>query len=458
MLALPNVDVNTAYRNGETLLHKCAVAQTPLLFRQLLDLATLDVNAQDDAGCTALMYAVQHMTLPLVAHLLQLPHCDVQRRNKKGQTVADVIKASSTVDENVRYLVNVVYSRDVTTTSETLMSSVSVDEQLKFLTRAVQTERQFPQTLKDDVITQISCIRHDIALQTGGRFGSGLRMRDEHRRKLIALRAYLCEEVTPRDLMSHLVADGVLTDDMVEELLQERTRRRTCEALLALLPLRGDRAYHSLVAALRAEGMTHVAQSIEEYDDDEEAPGDDPGHSSLAAQVASGLTGIDEPFAVIPLRYMYTTGLTTARDVAAGFHNPTPARHLRSGPQPTRQVTRGHLAAPATRQVTRGHLAAQATRQVTRGHFAAPATSSLIARNDVVAGSAANTETSRQTTAKSLCDQELAMDASVGSDQHQMTSVRHIDDEWDPEETTVKSSECKPSTKVTLPTADHGPK
>ena len=81
-----------------------------------------------------------------------------------------------------------------------------------------------------------------------------------------------------------------------------------------------------------------------------------------------------------------------------------------------------------------------------------------MARNDVVAGSAANSETTRQTTAKRLCDQELAMDASVGSDQHKMTSVRHIDDEWDPEETAVKSSECKPSTKVTLPTADQGPK
>ena len=102
MLDLNNVDVNGSFRNKQTLLHKCALENAPAMFTLLLDVDKLDMNIQDDDGNTALMYAVHHMDVKVMARLLHNPQCDVTLLNNKHQSVVDVMTASPYVLINVR--------------------------------------------------------------------------------------------------------------------------------------------------------------------------------------------------------------------------------------------------------------------------------------------------------------------------------------------------------------------
>ena len=212
------------------------------------------------------------------------------------------------------------------------MSNISLEDQLKFLSKSVQSHESLNQKLKDDISTQLSCIQTDIAVHTGGRFGSDFKMADEHRRKLNGLRAFLCEEVTPKDLFAHLIADDILTDDLVEEILAEKTRRRMCEKLLAVLPLRGKFAFQSFINALENEGQDHVAQTIMEYDPDVENNKETKEKGADSAKgVLSPLDGLDvrlhndEPYAVIPLRFMTQYQQTYARPTPAYETNGMPS-------------------------------------------------------------------------------------------------------------------------------------
>ena len=210
--------------------------------------------------------------------------------------------------------IDVVYTRSVTSPSASvLLSDVSVEDQLKFLRQSVQRHDGFSQTLKDDVTTQLDCVSSDIAQQMGGKFGAATKMSELHRKKLLCLRALLCDEIIPAGVVFRLWSDDVITDELREDIEQLTTRRQKCVRLLTVLPLLGSRAYDSLIRALRAENQSHVADEIERFDpyaQTEEATSQElvTRPDQLVFPQSGG-----EPYAIVPLRFLHGETVTHAR-------------------------------------------------------------------------------------------------------------------------------------------------
>ena len=266
----------------------------------------IDVNAQDDSGLIPVMLAVESRNVDVIAHFLKNPLCDVRLKNKAGETVADIAGKLKGLQPDLYRLIDVVYTRSVTSPSASgLLSDVSVEDQLKFLRYSVQRHDGFSQMLKDDVTTQLDCVSSDIAQQTGGKIGAATKMSELHRKKLLCLRAFLCEEMMPVGVVFRLWSDDVITDELREDIEQLTTRRQKCVRLLTVLPLLGSRAYDSLIRALRAENQSHVADEIERFDpyvtQTEEATSQElvMRPDQLVFPPSGG-----EPYAIVPLRFL----------------------------------------------------------------------------------------------------------------------------------------------------------
>ena len=272
MLSLPNGIAKKRLKHNRTLLHVCILEDVQTFTDSLLAVPDIDINAQDDTGSTPLMYAITKSNTITVEKLLLNPLCEVSVKNKQGVDIQDLVRCQDTRNESIRSLVTVVYTRTTLRTEHTLHTNASFDDQLKFLISSVKRQSALDQRLQNDIACQLECIQSDIAVRTGGRFGSEFTMAEEHRRKLLGLRSFLCEEVMPRELFVHLISDGILTEDMVEDIEQQQTRRRMCEKLLSILPLRGERAFQSFIDALNKEKQVHVVRQILAYDPETAQP------------------------------------------------------------------------------------------------------------------------------------------------------------------------------------------
>ena len=193
-----------------------------------------------------------------------------------------------------------------------LLSDISVEDQLKFLRQSVQRHNAFSQTLKDGVVSQLNCLQNDIIHHTNERFGSSdSGMLELHRDKLIGLRAYLCENMEPKYLLTHLFAERIITEDIQEEIRHKKPRRPMCEKLLSILPLRGKNAYSALLEALRREEQDHLADEIEKFDpyaQKTEAASQDMVASRPDQLVFPPSGG--EPYAIVPLRFLQGSVVT----------------------------------------------------------------------------------------------------------------------------------------------------
>ena len=317
-LELPNAIVNGKFKYGRTLLHKCAQRGVTSFIDTLMTFDDLDVNAQDDNGLTPVMLAVESGDIDVTTQFLQNPVCDVKMKTKAGENLRDVATKLQSQQPELYRLVDVVYTRSATSPSvSVLLSDVSVEDQLKFLRQSVQRHDGFSQTLKDDVTTQLDCVLSDIAQQMGGKFGATTKMSELHRKKLLCLRAFLCDEIIPAGVLFRLWSDDVITDDLREDIEQLTTRRQKCVRLLTVLPLLGSRAYDSLIKALRADNQSHVADEIERFDP--YAQTEDTTSQDLVMrpdQLVFPPSG-GEPYAIVPLRFLH-----------GGVVTPVPGSHV----------------------------------------------------------------------------------------------------------------------------------
>ena len=159
--------------------------------------------------------------------------------------------------------------------------------------------------LMTHVGTSCHGITSDIAQHTDGKIGAASTMSELHRKKLLCLRAFLCEEMMPVGIVFRLWSDDVITDELREDIEQLTTRRQKCVRLLTVLPLLGSRAYDSLIQALRAENQSHVADEIERFD-----PYAQPEQATSQEmvmrpdQLVFPQSG-GEPYAIVPLRFLH---------------------------------------------------------------------------------------------------------------------------------------------------------
>lgn len=93
------------------------------------------------------------------------------------------------------------------------------------------------------------------------------RMNDTFTMALIKNRVRLCRELFAEMIFDWLLEDEVITTDITEALFLLGTRQRMNQVLMNILPFFGDRAFLSLVSALKKTGQGHLASLLEDYVD-----------------------------------------------------------------------------------------------------------------------------------------------------------------------------------------------
>jgi caspase 2 len=77
----------------------------------------------------------------------------------------------------------------------------------------------------------------------------------------------LVKELPCQEILAHLYQDGILSDHMVEEILEQPATNRNY-FLLLLLPRRGPTAFSSFTKALRAVKRSDLANVLTDFEDD----------------------------------------------------------------------------------------------------------------------------------------------------------------------------------------------
>ncbi|XP_019643952.1 PREDICTED: caspase-2-like isoform X2 [Branchiostoma belcheri] len=94
--------------------------------------------------------------------------------------------------------------------------------------------------------------------------GRSIEMTEAHCKLLTKNRLQLVRNVTPDDVIDHLIQDGVMSEKYAEELRHQPTTRGRAGMVLDHLPRRGDAAFYSFKRALQKTNQKHVAKLLEE--------------------------------------------------------------------------------------------------------------------------------------------------------------------------------------------------
>ncbi|KAM9327080.1 caspase-2 [Gastrophryne carolinensis] len=89
-------------------------------------------------------------------------------------------------------------------------------------------------------------------------------MQEHHKNALTRLRVTLVQEVMPDELVEHLLAAGILTQYMKEQIESKGVTFRKITTLLDYLPRRGPHAFTIFCDALRRTQQEHLAELLEE--------------------------------------------------------------------------------------------------------------------------------------------------------------------------------------------------
>ncbi|KAI8510383.1 hypothetical protein Bbelb_112990 [Branchiostoma belcheri] len=94
--------------------------------------------------------------------------------------------------------------------------------------------------------------------------GRSIEMTEAHCKLLTKNRLQILRNVTPDDVIDHLIKDGVMSEKYAEELRHQPTTRGRAGMVLDYLPRRSDAAFYSFKRALQKTNQKHVAKLLEE--------------------------------------------------------------------------------------------------------------------------------------------------------------------------------------------------
>ncbi len=88
-------------------------------------------------------------------------------------------------------------------------------------------------------------------------------MLKSHRKILLKNRVDLVRDLEPNDLVNFLYQDDILSENDVELLKAESTRKKRAEMFLDLIPRKGPKAFDAFIESLRQEnGTKHLAEAL----------------------------------------------------------------------------------------------------------------------------------------------------------------------------------------------------
>lgn len=87
-------------------------------------------------------------------------------------------------------------------------------------------------------------------------------MEDIHRNALRRNWVYLSENLHTTELLDHMLAESVLTQDMYEEIKAQTTRKDKVTQFLFTLQRRGPQAFDKFIAGLHATQQEFIADKL----------------------------------------------------------------------------------------------------------------------------------------------------------------------------------------------------
>ncbi|KAF6038604.1 hypothetical protein EB796_003104 [Bugula neritina] len=220
----------------------------------ILILNGINLDAQDVHGKTALHYAVASDCVELVKVLLK-NKSSVDIKDNNGSTVKDMITKSSVNPEIVSLIEQ---AADKTSRLAPYEEALVA---LNSLHTSLCADGKVAKERKVTILAEISALERSMQeLISIGR--SADLMSVEHKRKLVSRKDVLCEEMMPHFILADLKADGILTEEDVQVISAEKSRKQMCEKLLQIILCRGEKAFPSLLRALHNSKQSHVCQIL----------------------------------------------------------------------------------------------------------------------------------------------------------------------------------------------------
>ena len=255
--------------NGRTYLHQLCCSENPVvqpskddidLLCEFIKTSTADhVNIQDRDRYTALMYAVQnkcqYMADIVVAILRHPENCDLAIQNKFSQTVIDILEANR---EDIDPKILSVFKPYMGCAIH--LKQLSLMDGIQFL-RCCIDKSTLSLTNRNYLHVQVDGFESDVKVMETGR---EYQMKEEHREKLLCLRPYLLENVSPDRLLDYLVSKRVFDEDEEQAIRECCPRRKQVQKLLSVLPLKGSEAYDHFLNGLK-EYQPYIADTLEDF-------------------------------------------------------------------------------------------------------------------------------------------------------------------------------------------------
>lgn len=258
---------------GMTLLHiACKYADKDLAaLCKFLQNEEINVNIQDNEGNTALMYAVKHQGPFVVQGILNHPsECDLSLKNHESQTVHDILASLEEVNKDVKTLLKEFRN----TNSDHQVSDVVDGQRLKDRSKSVVDFREIKLIKTMRKATSFDVLDEDDEEFEEPTLASVLRMRRKssiainqlYQRKLVGNQSFLCENLSPKEVVQNLLKSQVISAKMGEEILSAETRRHIVLKMMSVLLVSGANTYSHFVSALRLTGQGYIADELEQFD------------------------------------------------------------------------------------------------------------------------------------------------------------------------------------------------
>ena len=87
-------------------------------------------------------------------------------------------------------------------------------------------------------------------------------MNEEHRKILRENWVFLMENLTPDQLLDHLLQGSIISQDMYDEIRSKATRKEQTTHLLFIIQRRGPHAFNNLLIGLRNTEQAFIADQL----------------------------------------------------------------------------------------------------------------------------------------------------------------------------------------------------
>lgn len=289
LFQLSNVDVNTRIGSctdvkdsGTFVKSKCTKGMTVLhvackysdkssnVVCKLLQHDKVDVNIQDSDGHTCLMYAVQHQSLYAVQAILSHPSiCDINLKNSQGETVLDIVqKSDSNIDPMIVSIIRQGEKFVNTKGVKRWGSSRSLDCLLND-DQSTTSDLCKSMDVLDVCLDEVD-IEEKKTIQNRSRnkqqTSQSMTISDLHHRKLLGNQSFLCEHLSPHEIILHFQKVHIMNREAANSILGAGTRRNIVLKLLSLLLKSSSVFYMQFLGALKLTGQGYIAEELETFD------------------------------------------------------------------------------------------------------------------------------------------------------------------------------------------------